>query len=70
MDNPFNVDRKRYPVSLQCAAEAVFGPNERLRHLLRQSQSEPEDNERNKIPTTGLLLTNASTIVEGLDEGP
>lgn len=38
---------KRYSVSLQCAAEAVFGPDERLRRLLRQPQAEPKKNERN-----------------------
>ncbi|MBB4640725.1 hypothetical protein HNQ99_001018 [Rhizorhapis suberifaciens] len=43
MANPFNAD-KGYPVSLQCAAEAVFGPNEKLRRLLQQSHPEPKEN--------------------------
>ena len=38
--------RKTYPVSLQCAAEAVFGPNDRLKTLLKQPASELTEKDR------------------------
>lgn len=49
MDKSFGSERKQYPVSLQCAAEAVFGPDERLMRLLRKPRPDAKDDERNRF---------------------
>lgn len=56
MDRQPRDQLKRYPVSLQCAAEAVFGPDENLKRLLRQSQPERRDDERTDF-ADGLAVT-------------
>jgi hypothetical protein len=47
MNNQPHAHAKRYPVSLQCAADAVFGPNERLKRLLQQPKPEAKTKKEN-----------------------
>lgn len=51
MGNPSNRGRRNYPVSLRCAAEAVFGPNAALRQLIDQQPHAPATSDKQEKTT-------------------